>query len=508
MLKISAKKKHYFIILLIVVFYLLITLFRLNKLPVFADEAIYIRWTQLIIDDWKRYLFFPMNDGKTPLQMWLMIPFQFIFQNQLFAGRFLSVLVGLINLIIIGLISKEFNNRETSKKLAQYLAMILTCLLPFTFFHHRMALTDGLLFLNLNLSFFFTLKYLKKQKFIFLISLSLSFFLALLSKLSALLFLPSLIVLILYENKFSIKKVVQNFIFISLSLLIAFFFFYSLRFLPVFPQLFKRGSDFLYPFNTLLKAEVFYIFWGNLKFFIDQFIAYFGVGLLLLSIATFDKKNRKQFFILFLNLIVFIFPLAVLGKIIYPRYLLPLSLFFILLSSINLAFLLSAKERIYQLLALTMLIAVIIHSSKFIFASYFNIDQIPFSKADRIQYLEEWSSGQGIFEVSQLILKESKNQSLAVATEGYFGTLPDGILMYLHRKNVNNLMVEGVGQPIRSLPKDFLEKAKNYDKLWLVANSHRLMMDLNEAELISQYCRPNEAPCLQVWQLNNILTEN
>jgi hypothetical protein len=57
----------------IALLYLFTHLWKLTILPVFADESIYIRWAQLIIDDWKQYLFFPLNDGKTPLQMWLMI---------------------------------------------------------------------------------------------------------------------------------------------------------------------------------------------------------------------------------------------------------------------------------------------------------------------------------------------------------------------------------------------------------------------------------------------------
>jgi len=73
----------------------------LGALPVFADETIYIRWSQLIIDDWQRYLFYPMNDGKTPLQMWLMVPFLLIFDNQVWAGRLLSVLVGAISMLAL-----------------------------------------------------------------------------------------------------------------------------------------------------------------------------------------------------------------------------------------------------------------------------------------------------------------------------------------------------------------------------------------------------------------------
>ncbi len=507
MLKINTKQRHYLIISLILIFYFILTLFHLNKLPVFADEAIYVRWTQLIIDDWQRYLFFPMNDGKTPLQMWLMLPFQFIFNNQLFAGRFLSVLLGAGNILIIGLIAKDLNNQPKNKNISQYLAMFLTSILPFVFFHHRIALTDALLFLNLNLSFYFTLKFIKKQKFLYLVLLILSFFLALFSKLSALLFIPSLLMLIFYQKKFSLKNFIKNIILILLALTAGFFLFYNLRFLPVFPQLFKRGGDFLYPFTTLFKQKIFSIFLANIKFFIEQFFVYFGVAIFILILAIFNKKNQQAAIILLLAFLAFIIPLACLGKIIYPRYLLPTSLFVIVLASLNLSNLFLNQQKIYQILGWLLLFLILVHSSKFIISSYFNINHIPFSRADRIQYLEEWSSGQGIYEVTQLMLSTSKEQSLAVATEGYFGTLPDGILMYLHRQDVNNLMIDGIGQPIVSIPDDFLLKASNYNTLWLIVNSHRLKIELDKSNLINEYCRPNNAPCLQVWDLSYLLNK-
>ncbi len=87
---------------------------------------------------------------------------------------------------------------------------------------------------------------------------------------------------------------------------------------------------------------------------------------------------------------------------------LPSSLFIILIASINLANLLSAKEKIYHVLAGILIFLIVLHSGKFIFPSYFNIEQIPFSQADRVQYLEEWSSGQGIYDVSQLMLHTAK----------------------------------------------------------------------------------------------------
>ena len=149
------KRKHYLILAILLLFYFVLTLFKLTALPVFADESIYIRWTQLIIDDWQQYLFYPMNDGKTPLQMWLMIPFQFIFNNPLFAGRFLSVLTGAASIFTLAGIANKLQTNKNSQ-IIKYLTIFLSTILPFTFFHNRVALTDGLLFLNLALSYYFT----------------------------------------------------------------------------------------------------------------------------------------------------------------------------------------------------------------------------------------------------------------------------------------------------------------------------------------------------------------
>ena len=67
----EAMKKTSLLIVIFLVGYLSTHLYGLTRLPIFADEAIYIRWSQLIIDDWQQYLFFSLNDGKTPLLIWL-----------------------------------------------------------------------------------------------------------------------------------------------------------------------------------------------------------------------------------------------------------------------------------------------------------------------------------------------------------------------------------------------------------------------------------------------------
>jgi hypothetical protein len=89
-----------------------------------------------------------------------------------------------------------------------------------------------------------------------------------------------------------------------------------------------------------------------------------------------------------------------------------------------------------------------------------------------------------------------------VATEGSFGTLPDGINLYLHRTNVDQVYVEGIGQPVVNIPNFFTDRARQFDQVVLVVNSHRLKLSLPEEQLLQEYCRPAPtAPCLQVWDI-------
>ena len=85
-------------IFLLIAIYFITHLTSLNLLPVFADESIYIRWSQLIIDDWKRYLFFAMNDGKTPLFVWLTTIALKFWNDPLIAGRMISVIAGIFQI--------------------------------------------------------------------------------------------------------------------------------------------------------------------------------------------------------------------------------------------------------------------------------------------------------------------------------------------------------------------------------------------------------------------------
>ena len=127
------------IILVLSVIFLITRLINLTILPVFADEAIYIHWAQVIWHDASNR-FIPLSDGKPPLFMWLMVPFLKIFSDPLVAGRLLSIFSGLAILIATYLLTEKLFSKKTA-----LIASIFVIFQPFLLFYDRLAIVDSML---------------------------------------------------------------------------------------------------------------------------------------------------------------------------------------------------------------------------------------------------------------------------------------------------------------------------------------------------------------------------
>lgn len=507
-------KKTWLVPLVICLFFLVIHLWRLTLLPVFADEAIYIRWAQLMIDDWRQYLFFPLNDGKGPLFFWLLVPWQFIFADQLFAGRFLAVLIGLVQILSLKALSKTLG----AKPWVQWLTMLFGSILPFWFFHHRLALTDSLLTLTLTWTTIATLQLIKAKpgkKFKWLLLAGLSLGAGLWTKLPAVLFIPIIFILGIFGGTKK-KNNLLNLLWAGLVVLFGGLIFSSLKLHPAFSQLFGRGSDFLFPWQKVVFEEAWRETVINLPNYLHYFGRYFTWPILIFSLLGLvlpPHKIRRQQWLLWLSTILFAGPIAILGRVVYPRYFMPISVFVTVSAGlsfqqlwqlINLA---QIKKWLRTIIAVLMFIAfswTVFKAAQFIYAAWTNPAKLPLVSADQEQYLYKWSAGYGVKPSVEYIQQLAQNQSVAVATEGSFGTLPDGALLYFHRTNVDNIYLEGVGYPVKGLTKKFLERAQDFDRVFLLVNSHRLDLDLPLERLTKEYCRPAQAPCLQLWEITGL----
>ena len=512
------------IIIALIVFYLVSHLMGLVSLPVFADESIYVRWAQLIMDEPARYALFPLNDGKTPLFIWSLLPFQYLFSDQLYAARLVSVLVGLGQIFTMGWLIKLLGG----KKKTQYLGMFLTAILPFWYFHHRMALMDGMMTLwlsmamggvfKLNKSKLNNLKSIKKiTKFnlikydlVWILFTGVSFGLAMLTKLPAILFVPVLGLSTLFEDKLNFSKWFITSLKVGVSIGIGLLLFILLKLHPAFGQLFSRGGDFLYPLSEILNGA-----WKetiiSLPNYFSYFVNYLTVPIIfLVSASLFSPRNKKTHHLLLFLALLFLSPMMLMGKVVYPRYLMTASLFFTLSATLafeNFYLYFETQKKLWKKLLGQILLILIFANSVgasgvYIYQSIFVPDQTPFVSSDKEQYLYKWSSGHGIKEAVALIEDMAQTEKIAVATEGYFGTLPDAILMYLHGKDISNIYVEGIGYPVKKVSEKFLTRAKEFDRMILVVNSNRMKLEgFENSELLEEWCRPDNAPCLQVWEL-------
>lgn len=508
------KLKQYWPWLLLIFLYLISRIMGLTALPVFADESIYIRWSQLILDDAGRYLFFPLNDGKTPLFIWQMVSALQIWKDPLFAGRFVSVLSGIAQLLILARITWIISKN----KIASWFAAGLLVLLPFWFFHQRMALMDAWLTLWLTVAVWLVLESMLAsaanragERWWTWLGAGVSVGAAFWTKLPAVLGLP---MLFLIPGVAGWRWRRQEFAWIViwlktfLAVLLGVAIFFSLKLNPAFSQLFARGSDFLYPFSDWLH--------GSWRFALSRWPSYLRVffyyltplGSLLPLVGLLTKRWRTHLWLILMAASYFL-PIALLGKVVYPRYFLPAALPLTVSMALVLADFfakvvntLELKRRAFWSASFILIaLNIVAPSTQFWYYSYFDSDHTPFVPEDISQYLTEWSSGHGIKQAVQLMTSEAKTKKIAIATEGYFGTLPDAILLYLHRLNVENLYVEGIGQPVKTIPDSFWQRAVSFDESWLIVNSYRMEMTLPPEQLIDQYCRPYQGPCLQIWRI-------
>ncbi len=75
----------------VVVLFLLTRLAHLTIIPIFNDEAIYISWAKIINED-LHDIWLPIKvDNSKPLFLWLIAIFLNLFENPLWAARFVSV---------------------------------------------------------------------------------------------------------------------------------------------------------------------------------------------------------------------------------------------------------------------------------------------------------------------------------------------------------------------------------------------------------------------------------
>ncbi len=462
--------------------YFLSRLFHLTIIPVFVDEAIYIRWAQ-VMRAVNTLRFLPLSDGKQPLFMWLIMPFLKIIADPLVAGRLVSVLAGLGAMAGIFVLSfLLFKKKEVA-----FLASLLYLISPFTFFFDRLALADGLLS-SLGVWVMVGAVALGKEKRLDIAMITgILLGLALITKSPALFFallLPTGIILSEHITRRP-ANLLRLFFLWGVVYLFALAIYNILRLGPEFQMIAVRNKDYVFSLVEIL-AHPLNPLWDNLK----NSLEWFWILLTPLSFAAAIVGGilvlRRQFKEGVFLWLWFLFPLlsqSAVAKVYTSRYILftvPVLLIFAAYFLAVIFFWL--KNKILTILVLTIF---------FIWPTYqiglllTNPQKAWLPAKERNGYLEIWTAGYGIKEAADYLKEVAKKEKVLVGTEGFFGTLPDGLQSYV--EGMPNITVIGLGQPIGEVPGKLTDSLKD-NRVFLLVNDSRLrVVDRQNLRLINQY---------------------
>lgn len=473
------------LILLVAIF---LRFYHLTILPVFGDEAIYLRWSQVMREQ-PAFRFLPLSDGKQPLYMWVTITFFKVFSDPLVAGRSLSILTGLGTLVGIFLVVQVlFKNVKASLVSASIYAVC-----PLVIFFDRMALADSMLSMFGVWTLLFsilTVEYIR-----FDLSMVTGFLLggALLTKSPALFFsllIPSTWLLFNWsrEPKKIVSQVVSLVVTFIPTYLIGYGLYNILRLGIDFPMLAKRNLDYVWPYAHILSSPLDPLiphFKGALTYLWTM-----GPGTLLLlailGIVVNFRGNWKKIIVVSLWFILPLLAVTEYAKVFTARYML-----FTLPPLIILAASLFVNtNKIISKVALAILAVFILHSLFIDYQLLVSPEKVNMGRSERSGYLEEWTAGQGLKEVADFVRAEQlKNpgEKIVVGTEGYFGSMPDGLQIYLN--DMKEINVYGVGIDIRTLPDELKQIFADGIKTYLVVNNvpGKPVMNLQNLKEIARY---------------------
>ncbi len=454
---------------------------NLNSLPIFADESIYVRWSQVMRAE-SSLRFLPLSDGKQPFYMWSMMPLLKLFTDPLLAGRTLSALAGLGTIAGTALAAwLVFKNHR-----AVFLASAISATLPFLVFFDRMALVDSLLTMFFIWTFNFAWVSITYSRLDMAMLAGFSAGFAWLTKSPAIFALLLLPTLLLLSNR---KKIIKSCGLILVTFIIAFSMYQILRLGPEFQMIALRNKDYVFPLWEVLFRHPLDPLKPHL---IDVFNFYLylltPIGLLLAIWGVFagQLSHWRTRVILVLWALAPVFAQAAIAKAFTARYILFSVPFVILLIVHALEHIGQRTQKHFLSLAAAGLLII---SSLILDVLFLTRPQsAPMHHNERSGYLEEWTAGYGLKEVSQYLRQAAQSGPVLVGSEGFFGTPFNALQLYLN--DVPNVRVIGVGVWIDSVHEK-LQNSLVDNQVFLVVNSTRFHADPDKLQpglkLIASY---------------------
>lgn len=480
--------------------YLISRLISLGNLPIFTDEAIYLRWAQIAKND-SNWRFISLTDGKQPLFVWLMMLSMKFVTDPLIAGRLVSVGAGLLSLILIYILSLEIFH---CRKIALFAGLLYLCY-PNAILYDRMALMDGIFGTSFLLVLYLQVLLAKKIKLDLALLLGMAMGASMLIKSTGFMtiyLLPLSLAFVNFKNKFFKKNLSIWLFYAVLSIFISQLIYGVLRLSPFFHMIAQKDTTFIFPFKEWL-THPFLFFLGNLRGLFDWTTHYLTFPLSLVTLLVFfikikEKTLEKMF--LFLWFLLPIVALALFGKVLYPRYIFFMSLPLLILTADALfQITLFLKNKIIQVIIFILLLLPSIYLDSQII---FDIKNAALTKIDLGQYVSDWPSGWGVKEANNIFLNEAQKGKISIYTDGTFGLLPYSVELYLVYNP--NVYIKGIYPLPETFPKEMAKRALT-EKVYFIANERKNLNPTWPLKLIGEWPKGNnQESTLRLYEINKV----
>ncbi|MBI2309818.1 glycosyltransferase family 39 protein [Candidatus Collierbacteria bacterium] len=450
-------KRRALAITALTILYLSSRLINLTLIPIFTDEAIYIRWGQIALQD-PVHRFISLEDGKQPLFIWLMLPMLKWVSDPLIAGRLVSVFSGAITLAGLMALSWKLFGERTG-----WIAGLTYIISPFFLLYDRLALYDSLTTVLMIWALFLSVLLAETLRIDVALLLGMTVGAGFLTKSSAqfaLILLPTTFLLFDWKERGKGKRLLKlaglGIIVVLLSKGIELI----LRLAPLSHMIALKDHTFIvttqefiaHPFERLLGNM------GGLWNWMQAYATYPLLALFAVGMAYGLKKYKRRTTFLSLWFLVPFLALASFGKVLYPRYLLFMIAPLLPIIALGISEIVSlvpelrtdalrerprsaGRREVNPVWGFIITFLLISYPIWFSYKIIFDPLSAPLPKVDRFQFFDDWPSGYGINEVIGFIKVRAETQKIFVGTEGTFGLTPAALNIYL--KDNPNVEVKG-----------------------------------------------------------------
>ena len=491
--------------MLLALAYFILRLVFLTRLPIFTDEAIYIRWAQIALHD-SSWRFISLTDGKQPMYVWVAMVFLKFIHDPLIAGRLVSVMTGFLTMLGIFFLTLElFKNRTTA-----FLTAALYIFYPFAQVLDRMALYDSMVATFYVWALYFSVLLVRKIRLDIAYTLGFIIGGGVLTKSSnffSIYLLPFLLILFDFKQKKLKLQLFRVIVLAVVSALVGYGFYQVLRLSPLYDMIATKNATFVYPFSQWIGHPFLYVFsnLNGLSSWLIQYLTPSYLILILLAILFINKFFREKVLLLLYFALPFL-ALALFGRLIYPRFIFLMSLMLLPLAAWSLNYIFEEITKIFsknilvaQIIQIILLLMVIGYP---LFVSLsFAVDPVnaQIADADSKQYVSSWAAGWGVSQSVSFFKQQAAEQKIYIATEGTFGLLPESLEMYL--VDNPNIKIQGYW-PVDIFPKQVLTEAQKMPTYFVFYQPQHIVIPLDfPLKLIFQIQQGNTSFYYRVYQV-------